>query len=80
MELNKFCLDCQHRYIPDTIKNKYDKLVKLTFPHCPLEKESFIVGCTIKRWGIDWKSFIEALKTKDLLTQKEEFELAENPN
>jgi hypothetical protein len=76
--LNKFCLDCPHRSIPDSIKSKYDKLVKLTFPHCPLQKDDCIIGCTIKYWNIDWKTFIAVLKEKDLLTEKEVLALEED--
>ena len=72
MEIQGYCNDCQHRFIPATVKEKFNKYSgRKTFISCP-ERDKKVVGCLIKKNVIiDWNEFAHFLEERNELTKTE---------
>lgn len=68
--MNYFCKDCQHREVPQSIKEKFNQEIKETFINCPLYDDKFVF-CFIKNLNIDWVAFINFLLKQRNLSSKE---------
>lgn len=67
--MNDFCKDCQHRNVPQSLKEKFDK-VKPFFGDCP-HYDKKVVYCFTKHFEVDWVFFIRLLLVKGGLSIKE---------
>ena len=71
MSIQNFCLNCPHRKIPKTIKEKFNEYVEPKFFECPIYDEN-VVGCLIKYTKIEWKAMTNWLIDNNLLDKEEE--------
>jgi len=69
-EIRPFCKNCQHRRIPATVKQKFNKNVKMMFDECPM-RDKQVAGCLIKDITIDWKAFTRWLEDNKMIDDKE---------
>jgi hypothetical protein len=79
--LNKFCRNCEHRNIPSSIKQIFNKHGGRIFvDECPILDDPHVVGCTTKLLEIEWITFLIDINKKGLLSKEELEEIAKHFN
>ncbi|HUS49824.1 MAG TPA: hypothetical protein VMZ91_06645 [Candidatus Paceibacterota bacterium] len=68
--MNDFCKRCNHKHIPDLLKEKFNELIKKTFIECPTEDKK-IVFCFINKIDIEWENFFKYILAEGLLQEDE---------
>ena len=73
--MNSFCLERQHRRVPQGVRKKFNELVFNLFEECPLS-DLDLSGCTTRYLEIDWISFTRYITARSKFSETEKKEVA----